>query len=677
MHFHKSGAAPKNESFVVIEEVPSNSLEHGHNEQDADAKSTPGARVTTAMRRFAYRLFPMIGEPPLEHLDDLHKRAAFPWLGLLCLIGAFMTIWLSFIMFKHIDKQPEIENKYLKPSSWLSAMASANSIALHIALSEGVTVAWWYKASRAEVTLRELHDTWVMGTSTMGVLFSGKRFNYVAMGTLFVATIPLNGFLLQNSVAYVADTKTNSTSTTLHVPVSGRLPLGYSAAMTNGTLGEPSDGLNSIASSFNGLSAVPAGFFYTVYNNDFSDIGCINKDWSAVCKAKVNITGFDMKCNTSMTEQYDLRPDQHVGDQPYTATVFNSSVRWTPQDPNSIYLDVIYKPNNTCQGIFETRHCKFEASEMAVPVQIQSDKAFLGGTVYGGDDSIYLLSPLVAIDVDSERSNFTVIKKLPVYAAEGQGNSTFGGIAQWLASRFNGSIEWTLRNGSWSTKKSGVVASSYSLNTYIYSQFPNGSLDGMSMSPFKPIANNASWCKHTYFESDWLADIGGYDPTESIFLALNSFMLGASAEEMQTRWNNLFYNDTLMNMVNNLTLEEYDAFFPNQFINMSQNFAKADQMQDALKYNIRYKYWGASVAVTMAIILMIVPLFWGFWTLDRRATLSPFETAAAFDARPLEGVDMKKGTTVLLKEIGRKPLHGSMGSGINSRNASEVRLNAA
>lgn len=79
--------------------------------------------------------------------------------------------------------------------------------------------------------------------------------------------------------------------------------------------------------------------------------------------------------------------------------------------------------------------------------------------------------------------------------------------------------------------------------------------------------------------------------------------------------------------------------------------------------------------MTVSIVLMIIPLFWGFWTLDRRATLSPFETAAAFNARPLDGVDMKKGANVLLKEIGERPAHAVDWSANGSRNASEVKLN--
>jgi Protein of unknown function (DUF3176) len=48
----------------------------------------------------------------------------------------------------------------MRPASWLSALLSANGIFLHFALEEGLTVAWWYRASMPDATVRELHDAW-------------------------------------------------------------------------------------------------------------------------------------------------------------------------------------------------------------------------------------------------------------------------------------------------------------------------------------------------------------------------------------------------------------------------------------------------------------------------------------------------------------------------------------
>ena len=543
-------------------------------------------------------------------------------------------------------------------------MISANSIALHVALSEGVTIAWWYRASRAGVTLRELHDTWVMGTSTIGVLFSGKRFNYVAMGTLFVATIPLNGFLLQSAVALEASTKSNTT--TLFVPLAGRLPSGFSAEATNGTVDSWSDDFVSVTTSMDGLIAeIPAGVFHTAAINDFAEIGCDNKDHSAVCKSNASITGFSKKCSTNMTRSYDLRPSSHITDRSYTETIYSSSVTWSPTDPNAITLTLLYKPNQTCQGVFEEQVCRFEAANMSVPIQIQTDQGFYAGTDYSNSDSAW---PVITIDANSTDTDYMVLNPLPVYSDEGHTNSTYGAMASWLGSRFNGSINWTSTDGIWSTKRSGAYTNTFALRDGIYSQYPNGTAIGDTDSPegpksFDPNPDNVTWCQSTYVGLDWLTDTG-YDSTygttdlpTTIFLTLNEMMLGASAIHTTTQYNTLLYSDATSELTQNWTYDATLAWQKSQLISLSQTIHNANQTQPALRYKIKYKYWGASATITIFIVLMIVPLFWGFWTLDRRTTLSPFETAAAFQARPLDGVDMKRGTNVLLKEIGKRPVH--------------------
>lgn len=584
----------------------------------------------------------------------------FPWLGLACLLIALATLVFSFLIFHFINHEPEIESKYLKPASWLSAIVSVNSIALHVALAEGVTTAWWYKASKADVTLQELHETWNMGTSTMAVLLAGKKFNYVAMATIFVATVPLNGFILQNAVALEPSTMWNIT--TVHVPIAQQLPLGFSAIAKNGSIVSLSEDLSSATSSLSGLTTLPPGV--TQLGHDFDTIGCINKDFSAVCKAQVVIAGFSMSCRSEMVEAYDLRPSQHSNQSEYRATVYSSSVTWNAAKPNLIGLEVKYKPNETCQGYFESTTCVLEAAKMSIPIQINSDQGYSLGTEYSGASNAY---PVISTDASAAAADFKPLGPLPKYAGEGTKNSTYGGIAQWLGHRFNGSIDWTLRDGSWSTNSTGTVANSYLLNTYPYTQNDTDGTPIDSYDEFKPKPDNSSWCKHTYRGLDWVSDYKSAhaefdmwwfqnNPTDTIFVTLNQLMLSASVAQGYNQYYNLQSNETTLSATADMDWTEYEKYLRELADQMFPPLS-ANQTQNVLRYNIRYGYYGASVAITISIILMIIPLFYGFWMLDHRATLSPFETAAAFKAPGLEGADMKKGTDVLLKEIGTRPLH--------------------
>jgi hypothetical protein len=77
-------------------------------------------------------------------------------------------------------------------------------------------------------------------------------------------------------------------------------------------------------------------------------------------------------------------------------------------------------------------------------------------------------------------------------------------------------------------------------------------------------------------------------------------------------------------------------------------------------YYVLWRYWGASFGVTFAIILFILPTYYGFWTLARKTSLSPLETARAFQAPVLREAQPNVDTDTLLKEVGGKNLHSAL-----------------
>jgi hypothetical protein len=62
------------------------------------------------------------------------------------------------------------------------------------------------------------------------------------------------------------------------------------------------------------------------------------------------------------------------------------------------------------------------------------------------------------------------------------------------------------------------------------------------------------------------------------------------------------------------------------------------QVTPVSRYTVRFYLWGASLAVTYIIILFLIPLFWGFWTLKRYLPLAhpiPFLLEPRTDHTPL------------------------------------------
>lgn len=75
--------------------------------------------------------------------------------------------------------------------------------------------------------------------------------------------------------------------------------------------------------------------------------------------------------------------------------------------------------------------------------------------------------------------------------------------------------------------------------------------------------------------------------------------------------------------------------------------------------------------MTFSIILFILPTFYEFWTLARQTTLSPLETARAFQAPVLREAPVHLDTKQLLKEVGGSNLHTDL-SADGSDNPSAV-----
>jgi hypothetical protein len=75
------------------------------------------------------------------------------------------------------------------------------------------------------------------------------------------------------------------------------------------------------------------------------------------------------------------------------------------------------------------------------------------------------------------------------------------------------------------------------------------------------------------------------------------------------------------------------------------------------QYKVVWIYWVGSLIITATIVVAITPIYWGFWTLGRKTTMSPFETARAFHAPLVGDAEIIVETPMLLKEIGETRVH--------------------
>lgn len=182
--------------------------------------------------------------PPAQYPDDKigFDKTPFPVKGFVGLVGAVLTVLCSWALLFASSNTQQWEQRFptvakiLQPASILSAIISANGILLHLAFGEGMTIAWWLRATRTGTTPSELHDAWLASSSPLGAVQSGKRFNYMALATIVVAMIPINGLVLQGALT-VTPYFVSMSTVNITVPFASDFDPAFSGSLTaNGTL---------------------------------------------------------------------------------------------------------------------------------------------------------------------------------------------------------------------------------------------------------------------------------------------------------------------------------------------------------------------------------------------------------------------------------------------------------
>lgn len=417
---------------------------------------------------------------------------------------------------------------------------------------------------------------WQHGTSTVAALSAGRRFNVVALATILVAVIPLNGLILQNAVG--TKLQAESRAVTVSMPVATSVPLGWSGILSTQNGGV--EYLNWDISYLLGQAFI--GQINTLRSLDHVS-GC---DLNTTCLARMPSVGFSATCNRT-TLPFNLPLDSEAADLTVDETVFSSKLDWSTTIPNEMRLRTQWKPFNApeCQGSLEVRDCSLQLAYINQPVEVKPTTLGRVAEYATGLDAQqqvydYRLAP------SSAWQNDTLIKPFPVFDEENTFNTTIGALAKTLAQFFDGTVNISYALGEAHIRSTGLYAS----------------LSGAS---------------------------GGlYDPS-----------LGAATDSTINKCNTTFgkgestdFGDEIVNSIRSLVFYTISSEF-----NHGEGEGAippvafpAVQSQVFSIYSVLWAYWGASLAITLVIVLAVTPIFWGFWMLRQKATMSPMETARAF-----------------------------------------------
>ena len=150
-----------------------------------------------------------------------------PWLGLAAMLGALMGLLAAVVVLYVSNNQP-MHNWNVQPTVCLAIASTATNIFLHFALTQAVTVAWWKRALQQDTTIADLHRRWETGQSLWAALTSGRHFSLIALASIPVALVPINGPLLQRASQIRSGHFEQDTN--VHIHIARELPDGYSSS---------------------------------------------------------------------------------------------------------------------------------------------------------------------------------------------------------------------------------------------------------------------------------------------------------------------------------------------------------------------------------------------------------------------------------------------------------------
>ena len=346
------------------------------------------------------------------------------------------------------------------------------------------------------------------------------------------------------------------------------LPLGWSGNTNNGSSGVV------VSSSSTRLSQGAGDALSGDQSANFGDAGAGCAE-GAECSGFMPNFGFWTECNSS-TLPYDLPADSSTNIT-MNATLFTSAFTWTNENPNEINFRVQWKAENEdahgpCKGDYKVQECRMRAASLKQPVIVTTTRPSLQSTYF-------------PINLDSGHPWYTdtLDHILPVLPEEGVTNSTYGGFAAIMQKFFTGSV-----NISYVEGKPSVVSDGF------YS-----SLVG--------IAKNL--------------DVDSFIEPPVI---LNTCNLTARA------LTSIPFGDQIMNSIRQLvwtSVTKDHVAIATSTGGIPRTEFQTEQLNAENHYKIVWVYWVGSLIITLSIVVAVTPIFWGFWLLGRRTTMSPFETA--------------------------------------------------
>ncbi|KAK5729773.1 hypothetical protein LTR17_011639 [Elasticomyces elasticus] len=517
-----------------------------------------------------------------------------PITGLLALLIVFGCVFFTLAILIASNKRP-VDKWIVQPTVYLAIATAVANSAISYAFTQAAVVAWFYRASKG-TTILGLERSWEASYSVVHAISQGRNTSLVAIAAIFVAMMIVDGPLLQRASTVVVATQSNTM--TLNFTLSPEVPKGLS-------------GLWQYKNLMISNAAIQVGQDFTMK----SPIAlAVNPPCSGSCAAKLLGLGvIKTNCSTRswpVTKSMYFDPNATWGSQGAQGDAFYWSKGGRDGINPFFYVSVDYHhrgKNGTAAY----------QSEGTVLRSANMDLRNSSGTYT--ETSCWLLPAVLEYDVQFDDAGHVKVLSDTTSTARPVA------LANNTIARDDSSQHLSLLQPSttdWFTMYLEMYAGSF-VEAYL---LDNGSAWACNFGTM-----NAQSLKYTNFLNNTNPlDVAWYDPTADMMNDMNDMMFRAAV--LSSSWANL-------TQLIDPGLSAEQSVTANQTV--TQNVYHAD-----------FRWYAAATALEILVALAVLPLFWGWWRLDRHVSFSPISFGLALNAPLLRETDPTEGARGAIKQLG-------------------------
>ncbi|KAL1593312.1 hypothetical protein SLS60_010920 [Paraconiothyrium brasiliense] len=570
----------------------------------------------------------------LDHGIDWQPgwRNQWPWVG----FSGFMTIIIATAMavailgisnHKRVKDWP-FEKYPVQPNVLLNIANQIQNLGLITMVAQGLAIAWWRKALRGS-SLHSLHQNHAYSYSFYAIITSGRKFNIVALAAL------MTKFAVVDSTLFQKATKTVITQQTEYMNSSVTAWIATEWPQNSGGIPSKNDTANPIKTVDAAWASVIDAYTGKIANGKVHDLlgpnaSFFNCPYRQECSGFIKGVGFAFHCNTTKEDiDYGL---QHLSQQggvessyPVWDISFNTSWATTEKPYASVLLNMLYADTHrgeqagSCPGFVTRRSCEIRPAMVEYPLTVMTpSEEELRGKNIVTHIKFYNQTGNADFGTELDGEQIDQLKVLEYRDLDERPGevSTVGALTYVLNNLYSSSAKLVFGE-EWDIKVEGSQAQSI---------FFADSDD-----------DDANRC---YYDID---KDGRDDPAIALLRKINTlsfvaglYLNGAPTTDVSKRKAANMPSQTVLTSVTGIVEE----------------------------YNTNFSYVAGALVATFATVILVLPVYWGFWQLGRKVTLGPLEITHAFGA-PIIAPDRYKNThgdfDHILKEVGdRRVQYGQL-----------------